>query len=200
MSRERNQESSISMGGEILVTWIDVARSLSVLEPNQEHWKARPSGLRAARVDWRGITFTVIDIEQDRPTVLAWLARLFPLRVEDGNEPNLILDGPPHSNRLSIEFETEDWPERYPRANLGAVESDIEFVNVAKQEFLIRPLPIIACHSVKGGTGRTITAVATAPELEPTRTTPSAPCRRRCRSSRPQLYVPSSASGDSGFS
>jgi len=33
---------------------------------------------------------------------------------------------------------------------------------VTDQEPVVRPVPIIVCHSVKGGTGRTITAIATA--------------------------------------
>jgi MinD-like ATPase involved in chromosome partitioning or flagellar assembly len=103
-----------------------------------------------------------MDIDRDRSEVLNWLARLFPHRVEDGDEPVLVLDGPADTSRLPIEFEMEDWPERRPRPNLGAVESDIDFIDTIDDEPVIRPVPIIVCHSVKGGTGRTITAIATA--------------------------------------
>ena len=162
MSRVNDQKASAYSGDGSPITWIDVARRLSVLEPNEVDWKARPPGLRGARVDWRGATFVLVNIDRDRPEVLQWLARLFPRRVESGGEPILVLDGPPHSSRLPIEFETEDWPERRPRANLGAVESHIDFIDVIDHEPVVRPVPIIVCHSVKGGTGRTITAIATA--------------------------------------
>jgi MinD-like ATPase involved in chromosome partitioning or flagellar assembly len=158
MIQMTDRSNSVEFGGQSLVTWIDVARRLSSLEPKEIEWRTRPSGLRAARVDWRGATFILLDLEE-RFAVLEWLSLLFPRRVEHAN---LILDGPEHSNRLPIEFEKEDWLERRPRLNLGAVESDIDFLDVAEHEPPVRPLPLIACHSVKGGTGRTISAIATA--------------------------------------
>jgi hypothetical protein len=162
MSQVNQEESSISPSNGSPVTWVDVARRLSVLEPNETNWKARPPGMRGARVDWRGVTFVVMNVNRDRLEVLQWLAGLFPHRVENGDEPTLVLDGPPHSSRLPIEFETEDWPDRRPRPNLGAVESDIDFIDPVDHEPVVRPLPTVVCHSVKGGTGRTITAIATA--------------------------------------
>src|SRR6266481_1503331 len=97
------------------ITWIDVARRLSVLEPTEKPWRDRPSGLRGARVDWRGATFTVQDPRSDRSAVIRWLSEIFPYRIEDGEQTQLILEGPSHSNRLLIDFEPEDWQDRHLR-------------------------------------------------------------------------------------
>ncbi|MGH7113492.1 MAG: KGGVGR-motif variant AAA ATPase [Stellaceae bacterium] len=162
MSEIDRQETLMSAASASPLTWVDVARRLSALEPNEMLWKTRPSGLRAARVDWRGATFTLTDVNRDRPEVLQWLSGLFPYRIESKDEPTLLLDGPPYSSHLPLEFDEEDWPERWPRPNLGTVETEIDFLEVVDHEPVIRPVPIIVCHSVKGGTGRTITAIATA--------------------------------------
>jgi cellulose biosynthesis protein BcsQ len=144
------------------ITWIDVARHLSSLDPAEDEWQRRPRQLRATRVDWRGLILTVTNVAKDRQAALDWLTSLYPDRIHGGEEPYLVLDGPPHSSRLPIEFEKDGWLDRRLRPNLGAVESEIDFIETDPSGPFFRLLPVIACHSVKGGTGRTITAVAAA--------------------------------------
>ncbi|WP_029007185.1 KGGVGR-motif variant AAA ATPase [Azospirillum halopraeferens] len=144
------------------ITWVDIARRLSIIEPATADWLDRPAGLSGARIDWRGALFIVRNLERDREAVMTWLERLLPHRIDAGEPPAIMLDGPAHSARLVIEFEVDDGPDRWPRVNLGAVESTLDFAERPEPPATNRPVPVLVCHSIKGGTGRTMTAVATA--------------------------------------
>jgi cellulose biosynthesis protein BcsQ len=143
------------------LTWADIARSLSVLEPANELWRSRPAGLVRAQVDWTGVTLSVRSASDREPTI-KWLDLVVPGRVE--NASYLVLDGPEAASRLSIDFEEVDTTEARFRSNLGIIEGDINF-QYGSAPYVARSIPFVACHSVKGGTGRTTTAIAIATEL-----------------------------------
>lgn len=153
-------EADFETGFEAPATWVDVARRLSALEPAQDLWKTRPAALEGARVDWTGLTLLVSNLNEN-PSVLSWLATVFPSRLDITEDPVLILDGPVEASRLPVEFEETDGESKWVRSSLGSVEGEIDFRPPAPTSST-RALPFIACHSVKGGTGRTTTAVAIA--------------------------------------
>ncbi len=87
------------------ITWLDVAKHLSQIEPSSGIWKERPQGLLRASVDWTAAVFEVADAEFSREQFFDWLGELFPNRVERSPESAwFILDGPDHANRLDIDF------------------------------------------------------------------------------------------------
>ncbi|MBB1248218.1 ParA family protein [Rhizobium sp. G21] len=140
------------------ITWVDVARRLSILEPTDPLWKSKPTDLLRVDVDWLSATFYVTDLNS-KDAVLSWLAEIFPSRVNSGQ--HLLLDGPGTSSRLAIDFEEIEQHSARPRISLGNIEGKVSFES---GNFLnaSRAVPLIACHSVKGGTGRTTTAIALA--------------------------------------
>ena len=143
------------------ITWIDVARTLSDIDPSSEEWKARPASLVSARVDWLGAAFEFAG-SFNTADFFTWLEGLFPHRVEHGEiDGSILVDGPSNAGRLPVELRLTSSAE-LPMAQvpLGAVESQINFVSSAASRSL--GLPIVACHSVKGGSGRTTTALACA--------------------------------------
>lgn len=146
------------------LTWIDVARRLSTLEPADALWRERPPALRTARVDWCAAVFSVNEPERNTAVVLDWLRKVFPNCIHEKPEVELAieLDGPSSSSRLPIEFEAAEDGTMPPRGSLGSIEGDIDFTGAAQLVSHARAVPLIACHSVKGGTGRTTTAVALA--------------------------------------
>ncbi|MBU1377846.1 MAG: AAA family ATPase [Alphaproteobacteria bacterium] len=150
-------------GTEVPITWVDVARRLSALEPAQELWVSRPKTLASARVDWTGLTL-VVGPRTSREDVVGWLERVFPSRIEGAGGLHIVLDGPPSAQKLLIEFEESDEDEAWVRPNLGSVEGEIDF-RARSEPSKNRSMPFIACHSVKGGTGRTTTAIAIATVL-----------------------------------
>src|SRR3546814_281653 len=120
----------------------------------------RPSELEGARVDWTGLTLLISDLNA-RQSALAWLSSVFPSRLDIAETSVLILDGPAEVSRLPVEFEVAEGESIWIRSSLGTVEGEIDFRPPAPTSSS-RNLPFIACHSVKGGTGRTTTAVAIA--------------------------------------
>jgi len=145
------------------ITWVDVARRLATIEPASQEWIGRPTCLLRAQVDWSGAIFEVRDASRDRTTVIAWLRELFPRRLIESSDSTvyLQLEGPLHADRLPVEIETRLGPEPISKLFLGSIESAIDFSQqpLASARSL---LPVIACHSVKGGTGRTTIAIAIA--------------------------------------
>jgi MinD-like ATPase involved in chromosome partitioning or flagellar assembly len=120
--------------------------------------------MKAARVDWSAATFSVSEPENNKSAVIAWLRDVFPHRIPDSEDgPSVILlDGPNSRDNIAIEFEAAEDGAMPPRGSLGTIESDIDFTGPSHLAIRARPVPLIACHSVKGGTGRTTTAVALA--------------------------------------
>lgn len=154
-----NQASS----GREPITWVDVARKLSTLEPVSREWSSRPKGVVRAQVDWTGITIEVRE-KIEAPSILNWLADVFPSRIEreaDVSPPYLQLDGPSYADKLPIEIELRSEFEAVALPFLGSIDSRIELHDGRYHPHALA-VPIVACHSVKGGTGRTTIAVATA--------------------------------------
>ena len=145
------------------ITWVDVARRLSTIEPVSLEWRQRPVGLLRAQVDWTGIILELAK-KSDEASVLEWLEKMFPLRVDASTDvsPRCIrLDGPSHAGKLPIEIEVRSEIEGIALPFLGSIDSRIDFKeNLYGAHSLA--VPIVACHSLKGGTGRTTIAVATA--------------------------------------
>lgn len=145
------------------LTWVDVARRLATLEPVSPEWGHRPDGLLRAQVDWTGITLELRHAI-DPAKVLEWLAAVFPSRVEnavDGAQAYLRIDGPHYADKLPIETEVRSDLEGVALPFLGSIESRVDLNDTSYRPHTLA-VPIIACHSVKGGTGRTTIAVAAA--------------------------------------
>ncbi|MCX5519772.1 hypothetical protein OSH10_15115 [Kaistia defluvii] len=143
------------------VTWMDVARALGQIEPTSDLWLGRPKELIRADIDWSAATFEFDGDAIPEAAFHDWLEKVFPQRIERSDaEASLILEGP-KAERLPIELELRQAPiaQLMP---IGAIESSVNF----RPEPLVSNggLPIIACHSVKGGSGRTTAAIACAIE------------------------------------
>jgi MinD-like ATPase involved in chromosome partitioning or flagellar assembly len=148
------------------ITWVDVARRLSAVTRrgfDDDILLAPPDGVLATEVFWSGLTVTLA-LGRARPDALRWLERLFPSRIEwdeDAEEGAVKLDAPPDLERLTLTFEVDEASVRKTEVfrPTAALEGRRSF-DVAVPERPADPLPVFAFHSVKGGVGRTITAVA----------------------------------------
>jgi hypothetical protein len=135
------------------LTWLDVARRLATIMPGTSPF---PPAIAAARVGWFGLL-----LEADAPvelepvaTALEWL---FPSRVK--RDPLRIeLEGGGANADLPVEVESVLVRPK-ARQPFGVVDGIIDFRRPALQVNK-RHIPIAAALSVKGGTGRTTTAVA----------------------------------------
>jgi cellulose biosynthesis protein BcsQ len=124
-------------------------------------WALRPATLMRANVDWLSAVFEFSGDSIPIGDFFAWLEQVFPQRVEHTADCyNFILEGPNNAGRLPIEVELRDSASDTKQVPLGAIESLINFQSV--EAVLETSLPLIACHSVKGGNGRTTTAIACA--------------------------------------
>lgn len=136
------------------MTWMDVARRFAEILPDDQ---TRPSTLIRARVGWFGLILEAVE-GHDQDEILAWLETLFPTRLR--NAPlSLELEGPAHGNVLPIDIVTEEAGSRF-RQSFGIVDGIIEFSPAPPAVIEARPVPVVAALSVKGGTGRTTTAIA----------------------------------------
>ncbi|PQV44259.1 cellulose biosynthesis protein BcsQ [Paraburkholderia sp. BL21I4N1] len=133
---------------------MDVARRLAALAPNSPEF---PPSIVRARVGWFGVELETRAQVSDEQ-IADWLEQLFPTRVR--HQPlRLELDGPQHAAELPIETVVVD-SESVFRQSFGIVDGVIEFSQPPRSDATIRPVPVVAALSVKGGTGRTTTATA----------------------------------------
>ncbi len=135
------------------ITWVDVARRLASFDASS---KDRPIEIVRARASWFGLTLECSS-KPDENAVANWLDQVFPRRVTR-SPLSLKLDGPTGS--LSVDLE-QALPNISPRLSLGIIDGIVDFLP-EKQAVSTRPIPIVACLSVKGGTGRTTSAIALA--------------------------------------
>lgn len=135
------------------LTWLDVARRLATIMPGSSPF---PPAIAAARVGWFGLLLEAdAPVELDR--VATALESLFPSRVK--RDPLRIeLEGGTASADLPVEVES-GLVRPNARQPFGVVDGIIDFRRPAPQVNK-RHIPIAAAVSVKGGTGRTTTAVA----------------------------------------
>lgn len=136
------------------MTWVDIARRLAALLPDSPQF---PTSLVRARVGWYGLLLeTTVTLEEHQ--IAEWLEVVFPTRVRV-NPLRLELEGPPHGAELSVEVAVVE-PGSIFKQSFGIVDGVIEFAQAAQSIAVVRPTPVVAALSVKGGTGRTITATA----------------------------------------
>jgi len=135
------------------VTWVDVARCLAGIDTSQFPF---PREVTAARVGWFGLLLQA-NAPVEESAIADGLETLFPSRVR--RDPLRIeLDGGQDNSELLVEIEIESSnPSR--RQPFGVVDGLIDF-RPAVSSKTQRAIPIAAALSVKGGTGRTTTAVA----------------------------------------
>ena len=137
------------------LTWVDVARRIAASEVT-----GSSAPISRIRVGWDGLSVEVRDHELGPSAVASWLERLFPGRVVE--EPMALrLDGPAHAALLPVETEFDPSPPSY-RPSFGIVDGVVDLAEAVPPEPRRRPVPVVAALSVKGGTGRTTTAVALA--------------------------------------
>src|SRR3954454_917817 len=148
------------------ITWVDVARRLSAVTKNgfdDDISFTPPDGVLATDTFWSGLTIT-LSLIGHRSAAIQWLTLLFPGRIEwnqEAEEGTLKLDAPQELDTLSIFFEVEEADSRNTPVfrPTAALEGRHSF-NIVVPDRPVDTLPIFAFHSVKGGVGRTITAVA----------------------------------------
>lgn len=141
----------MSVRVEIPMTWMDVARSLAASEDNGI---APPDGVVRARAAWYALVIEV-DKETQETVVCQWLEELFPNRIKS-SPLQIALEGPSHT--LQVEIEIVSSPSS-GRLSFGIVDGVVDFSKTQISP-APRPVPVVACLSVKGGTGRTTSAVA----------------------------------------
>lgn len=135
------------------VTWVDVARCLAGIDPAQS---PLPVEIASARVGWFGLLFeatAAVDIAR----LTAGLETLFPSRVKL-NPLRIELEGGLSASDLPVHVDivSDQGASRQP---FGVIDGWIDF-RPAEAQGPQRQTPIAAALSVKGGTGRTTTAVA----------------------------------------
>lgn len=136
---------------DVPLTWVDVARRLAAASIDGP---TPPSGIVRARVSWYGLTVETME-GCDASMVLDWLDKIFTNRIK--REPMQIeLDGPAKALDILIECETS---KAGGRLSFGIVDGVVEYATTSVPQ-VSRPTAVVACMSVKGGTGRTMSAVA----------------------------------------
>ncbi len=135
------------------LTWLDVARRLAAIVPGSS---SLPSQVVRARVGWFGLLLESAESVSEQDIAEA-LEELFPSRVR--RDPLRIeLEGGQARTDLPVEIEVGAGASA-PRQPFGIVDGAIDF-RPAKARSSHRSTPVVAALSVKGGTGRTTTAVA----------------------------------------
>jgi MinD-like ATPase involved in chromosome partitioning or flagellar assembly len=135
------------------VTWVDVARCLAGIDPGASPF---PPQILAARVGWFGLLFQT-NGPVDQGAIADALETLFPSRVR--REPLRIeLEGDQTAEGLPVLFEMGGVSSG-ARQPFGVVDGSIDFRRAPARSNQ-RTIPVAAALSVKGGTGRTTTAVA----------------------------------------
>lgn len=135
------------------LTWLDVARRLAALPSDGAPF---PSGVVTARVGWFGLSLEV-HAEVEPNEIIAALESLFPSRIS--HDPLQIeLDAGLGNSHLPVEIEvvTNNAGRRQP---FGVVDGVINFQRTPLRSSN-RTMPIAAALSMKGGTGRTTTAIS----------------------------------------
>lgn len=136
---------------DVPLTWVDVARRLAAGDIDGP---MPPVGVVRVRASWYGLTVETTG-ECDASVVLDWLGKLFPNRVK--REPMQIeLDGPSGALDVLIECGAS---RSGGRLSFGIVDGVVEYA-IPPVSLVPRPIAVVACISVKGGTGRTASAVA----------------------------------------
>lgn len=143
------------------ITWVDVARRLT-------GEFAPPDAVVETEVFWSGLTIT-LSTDDGVEAARAWLEGVFPSRLltdEDEGGTYLKLDAPQSLDRLPVTFETNSalaGRTRMYRPS-AALEGKHAFgLTMPKRDQ--DALPLFAFHSVKGGVGRTTTAITLARNL-----------------------------------
>ncbi len=135
------------------LTWLDVARRLASIMPSSSPF---PPAIAAARVGWSGLLLEA-DAPVEAELVATALETLFPSRVKRA-PLRIELEGGAGSTDLPVEIET-GFVRSSARQPFGIIDGVIDFrqpVSTPSKHHI----PIAAALSVKGGTGRTTTAVA----------------------------------------
>lgn len=138
------------------MTWLDVARRLAKPDARVA---ARAIGLTRARVGWFGVLVEA-SFNVDEEKVAVWLEPLFPGRIRKA-PLRLTLEGPDLTAALPVEFSLVMDGATY-RPTFGVIDGAIEFAPAKIPPARARPVPIAAALSVKGGTGRTTSAIGLA--------------------------------------
>jgi MinD-like ATPase involved in chromosome partitioning or flagellar assembly len=108
-------------------------------------------------VGWFGVILeTSIPIEEHH--VVDWMESLFPTRVHL-NPLRLEVEGSSGGSELPVEINVVE-TESVFRQSFGIIDGIIEFARPQQPARFPRPTPVVAALSVKGGTGRTTTAIA----------------------------------------
>jgi hypothetical protein len=135
------------------VTWVDVARRLARIDPGQS---PLPPEIVSARAGWFGLLFEAT-APTDPNALAEGLEELFPSRVK--RDPLRIeLEGGHSAGVLTVEVEVTTGRSS-AKQPFGVIDGSIDFRRAAARTSA-RTVPIAAALSVKGGTGRTTTAVA----------------------------------------
>ncbi len=137
------------------LTWVDVARTIAMPDPS-----GPPPSVSRVMVRWDGVNVEVRDEMLGRSSVVSWLQRLFPGRVLE-KPLALRLDGPSHAALLPVETELDASLPSF-RPSFGVIDGVVDLAEAVPPLPRQRPVPVVAALSVKGGTGRTTTAVALA--------------------------------------
>ncbi len=138
------------------LTWTDVARRLAA----EANGPRKGGGIvKRARLGRYGVLLEVAE-QVGEGEIIAWLEGIFPGRVQSGPLA-LKLEGPEHAATMPIELEVSEERGVF-RPSFGLVDGTVEFEASALRVRASRRLPVVAALSVKGGTGRTTTAVVLA--------------------------------------
>ncbi|MBD3574307.1 hypothetical protein EJ082_15175 [Brevundimonas diminuta] len=149
-----------------LLSWIDVARRLSYVEAHGAG--GPPPGVLSTATYWSGLTIRAL-ASADDAAIQLWLADIFGSWLQVGPDgAEILLDAPEGMSRLPISVvKVEGEPPSVPYRPHASLEG----VRYFDTKFPSRPTgatpPLYAFHSVKGGVGRTTSAIAFALDQQP---------------------------------
>lgn len=142
----------MSIADQSPLTWLDVARRLAAIAPGDSSF---PSAVTTARIGWYGLLLEA-DTPVELEVVANWLDSLFPSRVK--RDPLRIELEVGEALPVDVEF---GFAKPVAHQPFGIVDGIVDFRKPGTApQVSQRRIPIAAALSVKGGTGRTTTAIA----------------------------------------
>lgn len=154
--------------GSELLSWIDVARRISYVPTQGEG--SPPAGVLSSVAYWSGLT---VRAQTSTPAgqIVKWLETVFGswLVHQQTGELYIRLDAPSAMARLPVKltFLNDDDVKQTVFKPHAALESERAFHASFPDRSLNDEIPVYAFHSVKGGVGRTTSAIAFALDRQP---------------------------------
>jgi hypothetical protein len=148
------------------IHWVDIARGLAALDPDDSAWKSRPADLDAIEAYWDTLEISVDENRTSRKEAIDWLRSALP-GLDIQPDETIRFDAPLGLGTLQnprIGIDTESPRRETNRPPSAQVETSTVFAEKGsgREAESSRSVPVVACHSMGSGAGATTMAVSLA--------------------------------------